>query len=41
LGDYIIEGTTKELAQNENSILLGAGIAKKLSLKVGDVVSFP
>jgi lipoprotein-releasing system permease protein len=38
LGDYIIEGTTKELAQNENSILLGAGIAKKLSLKVGDVI---
>lgn len=38
LGDYIIEGTTKDLAQNENGILLGVGVAKKLSLKVGDVL---
>jgi lipoprotein-releasing system permease protein len=38
LGDYIVEGGTQDLAQNENGILLGAGVAKKLSLKVGDVV---
>ena len=38
LSDYIIEGTLRDLAQNENGILLGAGIAKKLSAKVGDVV---
>lgn len=38
LDDYIIEGTLEELAQNENGILLGAGVAKKLSLKANDVV---
>lgn len=38
LGDYIVEGGTRDLAQNENGILLGAGVAKKLSLKVGDVI---
>lgn len=38
LGDYIVEGTTQDLAQNENGILLGAGVAKKLSLKMGDVI---
>ena len=38
LGDYIVEGSTRDLAQNENGILLGAGVAKKLSLKVGDVI---
>lgn len=38
LGDYILEGTTEELAQNENGILLGAGVAKKLSLNVGDII---
>lgn len=38
LGDYIIEGTIESLAHNENGILLGAGVAKKLSLQVGDVI---
>ena len=38
LGDYIVEGSTRDLAQNENGILLGAGVAKKLSLKMGDVI---
>jgi lipoprotein-releasing system permease protein len=38
LNDYIVEGTLRDLAQNENGILLGAGIANKLSAKVGDVV---
>jgi lipoprotein-releasing system permease protein len=38
LGDYIVEGTCHALESNENGILLGAGVAKKLSLKMGDVV---
>jgi lipoprotein-releasing system permease protein len=38
LGDYIVEGSCQSLAQNENGILLGAGVAQKLSLQVGDVV---
>jgi len=38
LDEYIIEGSLEELAQNENGILLGAGVAKKLALKMGDVV---
>jgi lipoprotein-releasing system permease protein len=38
LDDYIVEGTVEDLAQNEKGILLGAGVAKKLALKVGDVI---
>lgn len=38
LSDYIVEGTLRDLSQNENGILLGSGIAIKLSAKVGDVV---
>lgn len=38
LSDYIVEGTLRDLSQNENGILLGSGIAAKLSAKVGDVV---
>lgn len=34
--DYIIEGSAEALARNVNGILLGAGIAQKMSLKVGD-----
>ena len=34
--DYIVRGNTEDLARNKNSILLGAGIAKKMSLDVGD-----
>ncbi len=37
-GDYIIGGTPQDLIRNRNGILLGAGIAKKMSLKVGDRV---
>lgn len=33
---YIVEGDVNSLNTNQNSILLGAGIAKKLSLSVGD-----
>ncbi|MEY3238215.1 MAG: hypothetical protein RI883_2316, partial [Bacteroidota bacterium] len=36
--DYIVEGSLKDLAQNESGILLGAGVAKKLSLQVGSVI---
>lgn len=35
-GDYIIEGSPQALIKNNKGILLGAGIAKKMSLKVGD-----
>jgi lipoprotein-releasing system permease protein len=38
LGDYIVEGSCHALESNENGILLGAGVAKKLSLQVGDVI---
>jgi lipoprotein-releasing system permease protein len=38
LGDYIVEGSCHALESNENGILLGAGVAKKLSIKVGDGV---
>ncbi|MBT8280142.1 MAG: ABC transporter permease [Muriicola sp.] len=36
--DYIIEGSPEALRNLENSILLGAGLAKKMSLGVGDRV---
>ncbi|WP_339837777.1 FtsX-like permease family protein [uncultured Flavobacterium sp.] len=36
LKDYIIEGSAEALNHNENGILLGVGIAKKMSLRVGD-----
>jgi lipoprotein-releasing system permease protein len=38
LKDYIIEGSAEALNNNENGILLGVGIAKKMSLRVGDRV---
>ncbi|MEY4603031.1 MAG: hypothetical protein RIT43_323, partial [Bacteroidota bacterium] len=38
LSDYVVEGSCQSLASNENGILLGAGVAKKLSLQVGDMV---
>jgi lipoprotein-releasing system permease protein len=34
--DYIIKGSPEALSINENGILLGVGIAKKMALKVGD-----
>lgn len=36
--DYIVDGDVYSLIKNKNSILLGAGIAKKLSLFVGDKI---
>lgn len=34
--DYIVEGSPEALDYNENGIVLGIGIAKKMSLHVGD-----
>ena len=36
LKDYIVEGSVEALHNNENGILLGVGVAKKMSLHVGD-----
>jgi lipoprotein-releasing system permease protein len=38
IGDYIVQGTVQDLKNSENGILLGAGLAKKMSLKEGDRV---
>lgn len=38
MGDYIVEGSAEALHNTDNGILLGIGIAKKMSLKVGDRV---
>lgn len=36
--DYVVEGSATNLAKNREGILLGAGVAKKLSLSIGDKV---
>lgn len=36
--DYIVEGSPQDLVKSANGILLGAGIARKMSLSVGDKV---
>lgn len=36
--DYIVEGTPEALKNTENGILLGSGLASKMSLSVGDRV---
>jgi lipoprotein-releasing system permease protein len=38
IDNYIIEGNVNDLAQNEKGIILGAGVAKNLALKVGDFI---
>ncbi len=38
IGDYVIAGVPKDLAKNSNGIILGAGLAEKMSLKIGDRV---
>ncbi len=38
-GDYIVEGSGESLLKNNNGILLGAGIAKKMSLSVDDKIN--
>lgn len=37
-GDYVVKGSGEALAKNQEGILIGAGIAKKLSLAVNDRV---
>jgi lipoprotein-releasing system permease protein len=37
-GEYVVQGSPEDLLKSNNGILLGAGIAKKMSLKVGDRV---
>ncbi|MBS3913888.1 MAG: ABC transporter permease [Bacteroidetes bacterium] len=37
-GDYITKGKSENLANNENGIIIGAGVAKKLSLNLNDYV---
>lgn len=36
--EYIVEGDVNSIVRKKNSILLGSGIAKKLSLSVGDKI---
>lgn len=36
LEDYIVQGSALDLASNDNGILLGKGVAEKLSLELGD-----
>ena len=38
LNEYITEGKALDLAKNENGIIIGAGVAKKIAMKVGDIV---
>jgi len=38
MSDYIVEGSAEALHNSDNGILLGIGIANKMSLKVGDRV---
>lgn len=38
LADYIVEGSVQALSRTEKGILLGKGVAKKLSLHLGDYV---
>ncbi len=38
LNDYITEGQALDLAKNENGIIIGAGVAKKIAMMVGDIV---
>ena len=36
VGDYIVEGKPRDLFRANNGIILGAGIARKMSVRVGD-----
>lgn len=38
LNEYITEGQALGLAKNENGIIIGAGVAKKIAMKMGDIV---
>ncbi|MCL7762109.1 ABC transporter permease [Polaribacter sp. Z014] len=36
--DYVIKGSPKDLKNTENSIIIGSGVAKKMSLSIGERV---
>ncbi|MDZ4846604.1 MAG: FtsX-like permease family protein [Chitinophagales bacterium] len=38
ISDYIVQGSTLELARTENGIIIGAGVARKMSVKPGDII---
>ncbi len=38
LNDYIVEGDVNSIKRNKYNIILGAGVARKLSLKLGDKI---
>ena len=38
IGDYIIDGDPAGLANSDNGIILGIGLADKMSLRMGDRV---
>lgn len=38
IDQYIVQGSVVDLSRTANGILLGAGVAKKLALKVGDFI---
>jgi lipoprotein-releasing system permease protein len=38
MSDYIVQGSARALKNDQNGILLGAGIAAKMSVKVGDKI---
>ncbi len=38
MSDYIVEGSARALENDQNGILLGAGIASKMSAKLGDKI---
>jgi len=38
MSDYIVEGSARALENDQNGILLGAGIASKMSVKLGDKI---
>ncbi len=38
IGNYIIEGNIYDLHNNDNAIIVGAGVSKKMSLELGDKI---
>ncbi len=38
LRDYVVEGEANSISRNKYNIILGAGVARKLSLKLGDKI---
>jgi len=38
IGDYVVNGSPKAMAKTENGIILGAGVARKMSVDMGDII---